>query len=149
MNSRFYFRSYRQPRPSHNDEQQENNDSNNMDQKSEHMDDQSSSSDDEWYFPDQQQIIEFFQQQQQQQQQRRQQNNKFCETAKDAWLALIQHKKNSGTADWSPGKNIVEFLLFCLFYDPTKVSQDKFCKILLIYYGLCKIMECSMLLNCL
>ena len=37
-------------------------------------------------------------------------SNKFSETAKDAWLALIEHKKNCGTADWSPGNNIIEFL---------------------------------------
>ena len=117
MKPYYHFKAYHRPHKPRNDDNTHHSESD--------IDDESwtsnsssitttSSDEQEWQWPDQQLLKE-----------KMTQNNfvsrkdKISQTAKEAWLPLINHKKCSGTAEWAPGNNAVEFLLFTLFIDIT------------------------------
>ena len=123
MRSDFYYGDYRQPRRKNQaNEQLAENDSKVVEAQIGTNDNTFVSDDCEvdendhaWSWPDQQVLMEKLQQ------------NKYqkCETTRASWRALIEHKKNSGTKDWSPGKTVTEFLLVCLHVDVTNgITRD-------------------------
>ena len=108
MDPKYRFTALRRPKKRKTKEQR-------VDQDEAGTDDQSSVSDSNseaplvWNWPDQN-ILK---------QQLASGEHQVSQVAQDAWLALIEHKKNSGSQEWSPSENIVEFLLFALYIDIT------------------------------
>ena len=59
-------------------------------------------------------------------------NNNICESAKEAWKGLIETGKCKGNVDWSPGKNIVEFLLVVLVADVSNGITREILKLIIV-----------------
>ena len=75
-----------------------------------------------WHYPDQSELIEKLENP----------NNNICESAKEAWNGLIEARKCKGNVDWSPGTNIVEFLLVVLVADVSNGITREILKVIIV-----------------